>query len=124
MRNGVRMRTARIGSGERSSGPGQAVARALPRALLLALAVPILALSLYALRPTESDKPIDLLVDLETSRFGVVPGEFDYDATGPHGPVLSAGQPLWRTYVDEFAPSPKFVIIQAATLADERHYPL
>jgi len=52
------------------------------------------------------------------------PTEFDYDATGPHVPPLSAGQPYWRVYVDRFAPSPEFVLIQAAALAEADHYPL
>lgn len=45
---------------------------------------------------------IDRLIDFQQYRFGLPPTEFDYDATGPHGPVLSAGRPLWRTQVDLF----------------------
>lgn len=53
-----------------------------------------------------------------------MPAEFDYDATGPHGPVLAAGRPMWRTYVDLFAPSPKLVLIQASALTKDDHYPI
>ena len=63
-------------------------------------------------------------MDLQQYRYGVPPTEFDYEATGPHGPPLSAGQPFWRVYVDRFAPSPEFVLLQAATLAEADHYPL
>src|SRR5687767_10617185 len=63
-------------------------------------------------------------IDFQQYHYGVPPDEFDYDATGPHQPVLTAGQPFWRIYRDLFAPSPEFVLIQAATLAEPDHYPL
>jgi hypothetical protein len=67
---------------------------------------------------------LDRLIDFQQYRFGLTPTEFDYDATGPHGPVLAAGRPLWRTYVDLFAPSPKLVLIQSSALAHADHYPI
>jgi len=66
----------------------------------------------------------NLFIDFERYRFGVVPNDFDYTASGPHGPVLSAGRPLWRTYVDLLAPSPKLVLIQASALSEPDHYPI
>jgi hypothetical protein len=69
-------------------------------------------------------KPVDLLVNFQQYRYGAVPEEFDYHATGPHGPVLSAGRPFWRAYLDRNAPSPELVLIQAATLAETDHYPI
>jgi hypothetical protein len=89
-----------------------------------ALAAVALAIALYLLLSATPQKPLDLIVDLQQYRCGVPPTEFDYDATGPHGPLLSAGQPYWRVYVDRFAPSPEFVLIQAAALAEADHYPL
>jgi hypothetical protein len=71
-----------------------------------------------------SEEPIDLMMDFQDYRYGLIPAEFDFDATGSHGPVLTSGRPFWRIYVDLFAPSPKLVMIQAATLAQEDHYPL
>ena len=71
-----------------------------------------------------ADPELHRLIDFEQYRFGVPPKEFEYTATGPHGPVLSAGRPLWRTYVDLSAPSPKFVLLQASALAASDHYPL
>jgi hypothetical protein len=64
------------------------------------------------------------VVDFQQYRFGLPPAEFDFDATGPHGPVLSAGQPLWRAYADLFAPSPRLVVIQASTLDQPDHFPI
>jgi hypothetical protein len=64
------------------------------------------------------------LIDFQQYRFGLAPAEFDYDATGPHGLVLSAGRPLWRIYVDLFAPSPKYVLIQSSALPQADHYPI
>lgn len=71
-----------------------------------------------------TEKPVDLLIDFHQYHYGAVPEEFDYDATGSNGPVLSAGRPFWRVYLDRFAPSPEFVLIQAATLAEPDHYPI
>jgi hypothetical protein len=88
-------------------------------AVLLILAV---AFSVY-LSPG-SDNPIDLVIDFQQYHYGAVPGEFDYDATGSNGPVLSAGRPFWRVYLDRYAPSPELVLIQAANLANTDHYPI
>src|SRR5688572_18065477 len=71
-----------------------------------------------------TEKSVDLLIDFHQYHYGAVPEEFDYDATGSNGPVLSAGRPFWRVYLDRFAPSPEFVLIQAATLAEPDHYPI
>jgi 3-keto-disaccharide hydrolase len=73
---------------------------------------------------TGTEKPVDLLIDFRQYHYGAVPEEFDYDATGSNGPVLSAGRPFWRVYLDRFAPSPGLVLIQAATLAQPDHYPI
>jgi len=73
---------------------------------------------------TGTEKPVDLLIDFRQYHYGAVPEEFDYDATGSNGPVLSAGRPFWRVYLDRFAPSPELVLIQAATLAEPDHYPI
>jgi len=66
----------------------------------------------------------DILIDFEHYHYGVPPSEFVYDATGPHGPVRIANRPLWRTYVDLFAPSPKYVMIQASNLTKPDHFPI
>lgn len=71
---------------------------------------------------TKTEKNIDLLIDFHQYHYGAVPEEFDYDATGSNGPVLSAGRPFWRVYLDRNAPSPELVLIQAATLAQPDHY--
>ena len=71
-----------------------------------------------------TEKPVDLLIDFHQYRYGAVPEEFDYSATGHSGPVLSAGRPFWRVYLDRFAPSPEVVLIQAASLAELDHYPI
>ena len=71
-----------------------------------------------------TEKPVDLLIDFHQYHYGAVPDEFDYDATGSNGPVLSAGRPFWRAYLDRNAPSPELVLIQAATLAEPDHYPI
>jgi hypothetical protein len=73
---------------------------------------------------TGTEKPVDLLIDFHQYHYGAVPEEFDYDATGSNGPVLSAGRPFWRVYLDRFAPSPGLVLIQAAALAQPDHYPI
>lgn len=73
---------------------------------------------------TGTEKPVDLLIDFHQYHYGAVPDEFDYDATGSNGPVLSAGRPFWRVYLDRNAPSPELVLIQAATLAQPDHYPI
>jgi len=86
-------------------------------AVILILAA---ALSLRFFSGTE--KPVNLLIDFHQYHYGAVPEEFDYDATGPNGPVLSAGRPFWRVYLDRFAPSPELVLIQAATLTEPDHY--
>lgn len=70
------------------------------------------------------EAPVDQLVDFSAYHYGVVPSEFEYDATGAHGPVLTADRPYWRVFTDRFAPSPAFVIIQGATLKEADHYPL
>jgi len=106
------------------SRPGPPARPAWPRRAAGALAAVALAIALYLLLSATPQKPLDLIVDLQQYRYGVPPTEFDYDATGPHGPPLSAGQPFWRVYVDRFAPSPEFVLLQAATLAEADHYPL
>ena len=71
-----------------------------------------------------TEKPVDLLIDFHQYHYGAVPEEFDYDATGSNGPVLSVGRPFWRAYLDRFAPSPELVLIQAATMAQPDHYPI
>ena len=73
---------------------------------------------------TGTEKPVNLLLDFHQYHYGAVPEEFDYDATGSNGPVLSAGRPFWRVYLDRFAPSPELALIQAATLAEPDHYPI
>ncbi len=67
---------------------------------------------------------VDLLIDFQQYHYGAVPEEFGYDATGSHGPVLTAGRPFWRIYQDRNAPSPEFVLIQAASLAEADYYPI
>jgi len=84
----------------------------------------ILAAALAVRFFTGTEKPVDLLIDFHQYHYGAVPEEFDYDATGSHGPVLSAGRPFWRIYLDRFAPSPELALIQAATLAEPDHYPI
>src|SRR5688572_2803253 len=51
-----------------------------------------------------TEKSVDLLIDFHQYHYGAVPEEFDYDATGSNGPVLSADRPYWRVYLDRFAP--------------------
>jgi hypothetical protein len=84
----------------------------------------LIALACLGLGAAAADPARNRLVDFQQYRFGLAPAEFDYDASGPHGPVLSAGRPLWRTYVDLLAPSPKMVLIQSSTLAQADHYPI
>ena len=73
---------------------------------------------------SRTEKPVNLLIDFHQYHYGAVPEEFDYTATGSNGPVLSAGRPFWRVYLDRNAPSPELVLIQAATLAQLDHYPI
>ncbi len=87
--------------------------------MILALAV-TLSIRLYS----GTQKPVDLLITFQQYHYGAVPEEFDYDATGSNGPVLSAGRPFWRIYQDRNAPSPEFVLIQAASLPEADHYPI
>ena len=84
----------------------------------------ILAAALFFRFFTGTEKRVDLLIDFQQYHYGAVPEEFDYDATGSTGPVLSAGRPFWRVYLDRFAPSPELALIQAATLAEPDHYPI
>jgi hypothetical protein len=84
----------------------------------------ILAVALSVGFFTGTEKAVDLLIDFHQYHYGAVPEEFDYDATGSNGPVLSAGRPFWRVYLDRFAPSPELVLIQAASLAEPDHYPI
>jgi len=84
----------------------------------------IVTAALYLGFFTGAEKPADLLIDFHQYHYGAVPDEFSYDATGSNGPVLSAGRPFWRVYLDRFAPSPEFVLIQAASLAQPDHYPV
>ena len=64
------------------------------------------------------------VLDFQGYSFGVAPGEFDYDATGSHGPALAAGRPMWRTYTDLFAPSPRLALIQASAVPRLDHFPI
>jgi hypothetical protein len=89
-----------------------------------ALVILIIAAGLSVSFFSGTEKPVDLLIDFHQYHYGAVPEEFDFDATGSHGPVLSAGRPFWRVYLDRFAPSPEFVLIQAANLAQPDHYPI
>jgi len=91
---------------------------------LAVVALVVAAGALYLWSVYGAEPPIDRMIDFQQYRYGVPPTEFDYDATGPHGPVLSAGLTMWRTYVDLFAPSPEFVLVQASTYAERTHYPL
>src|SRR3989449_886830 len=92
---------------------------------LLALGVGAVLLSLPALGGSQSAAEAQgRLIDFSQYHFGAVPDEFAYDATGSHGPVLTAGRPFWRVYTDPSAPSPKFVLIQASTRQKRDHYPL
>jgi hypothetical protein len=89
----------------------------------MALAIGLGSVSYFGLF-AQSDPSIDHLIDFHQYHYGAVPEEFDYDATGVHGPVLNAGRPFWRVYVDPFSPSPEFVIIQGTGLAEPDHYPI
>jgi hypothetical protein len=73
---------------------------------------------------SEYEAPVDQLVDFSAYHYGVVPAEFEYDATGAQGPVLTSGRPYWRVFVDRFAPSPAFVMIQGGTRDEADHYAL
>lgn len=92
--------------------------------VLAVVVVVVAAGALYVWSVYGAQPPIDRFIDLQQYRYGVPPDEFEFDATGPNGPVLSAGQPMWRTYVDLNAPSPEFVLLQASGLAERTHYPL
>ena len=84
----------------------------------------ILAAALSLRFFTGAEKPTDLVIDFHQYHYGSAPEEFDYDASGSNGPVLSADRPFWRVYLDRNAPSPELVLIQAATLAEPDHYPI
>jgi hypothetical protein len=88
-------------------------------AVILILAA---ALSIRFFSGTE--KPVNLLIDFQQYHYGAVPEGLDYDATGSNGPVLSAGRPFWRVYLDRFAPSPELALIQAASLAEPDYFPM
>jgi hypothetical protein len=93
--------------------------------IVAVITVVVVAGALYFWSVYGAQPPIDRFIDLQQYRYGVPPQqEFEFDATGPNGPVLSAGQPMWRTYVDLYAPSPEFVLLQASALAERTHYPL
>jgi hypothetical protein len=94
------------------------------RSIIIAAMAFALTVFSYFRLSANTDSPIDRVIDFRTYHYGAVPDEFEYDATGAHGPVLSSGRPFWRVYVDRFAPSPEFVIIQGAALAELDHYPL
>ena len=89
-----------------------------------AVVILVIAVALSVGFFSRTEKPVDLLIDFQQYHYGTVPAEFEYDATGSNGPVLSAGRPFWRVYLDRFAPSPELVLIQAATLAETDHYPI
>ena len=92
----------------------------LGSAVAILIVAGVLSLHLF----TGIEKPVDLLIDFQQYHYGAVPDEFDYDATGSNGPVLSAGRPFWRVYQDRFAPSPELTLIQAASLAKQDHFPI
>jgi hypothetical protein len=89
-----------------------------------AIVILIVAAALFVGFFGRTEKSVDLMIDFHQYHYGAVPEEFDYDATGSNGPVLSANRPYWRVYLDRFAPSPELVLIQAATLAEPDHYPI
>jgi hypothetical protein len=64
------------------------------------------------------------VIRFDQYHFGAVPSEFDYDSTGHDEPAVSNTRPFWRIYVDLFAPSSKFVLIQASGLAQSDAYPI
>lgn len=100
--------------------------RSSTRALAV-VAVGLCGLGIWPDRASEAainGPALDRWIDFQQYRFGLTPPEFEYVAAGPHGPVLSAGRPLWRVYVDPLAPSPKMVLLQAAALAAPEHYPI
>jgi len=95
------------------------------RRLIALLAALLLVHGIAAAWLRSRAKPPDsIVIDFQQYRFGVPPGEFDYEATGPSGPALTAGRPYWRAYVDRFAPSPQFALIQAAASGRDDDYPL
>src|SRR5919108_3978158 len=105
-------------------GPTQPIRSTRTWKLGSAVVILVVAAALSVSFFSGTEKPIDLLIDFQQYHYGTVPEEFDYDATGFQGPVLSAGRPFWRVYLDRFAPSPEFVLIQAANLAEPDHYPM
>jgi hypothetical protein len=104
---------------QRGSAPRAPAARSW-RGLMVAAV--LLVVAGWRLVPTAA--PDERVIDFQQYRFGVTPAEFEFEATGPHGPVLTAGRPMWRAYVDRFAPSPASVLIQASALARADHYPI
>jgi len=95
------------------------------RTPILAFGLGAVLLSLTALGGSQTvPEAQGRLIDFGQYHFGAVPDEFVYNATGARGPVLTAGHPFWRIYTDAFAPSPKFVLIQASTLEKPDHYPI
>jgi hypothetical protein len=114
--HGVRDRTsAAVGPDAHPARKWRVVAVAFFGAVALAVAI----------RWTAPQPPAPRrVVDFQNYRFGVTPAEFDYDATGSHGPQLAAGRTMWRTYADLFAPSPKLALIQASALPQLDHYPI
>jgi hypothetical protein len=97
-----------------------------PNRLLPWIVAGVMTLGGLAVWWTQSnyEAPVDQFVDFGAYHYGVVPAEFEYDATGAHGPVLTAGRPYWRVFVDRFAPSPAFVMIQGGTREEADHYAL
>jgi hypothetical protein len=69
-----------------------------------------------------------MLVDFQHSRFGAIPAEFEFDATGsgPHAqtPRQAFDRPSWRVAADPFAPSPELVLVRAATAPAPDHDPI
>ncbi len=103
-------------------GSTSTATREMLNMLLLSLGLAYVASIGLAAAPPEP--VIDRLIGFQQYRFGLPPTEFEYDATGASSPVLMAGRPCWRTYVDLFAPSPKFVLIQSSALAKADYFPI
>src|SRR5262245_37711983 len=102
--------TAREHTRVRPAKIGRPIRRIWWQAALALLATTALGAAIYLRLSAAAPTSVDRLIDFQHYQYGVPPEEFDYSATGPHTPVLAAGRPLWRTYVDNFAPSPKFVL--------------
>jgi len=100
--------------------------RPVPNRLLPWIVAGVMTLGGLTVWWTQSnyEAPVDQLVDFSAYHYGVVPAEFEYDATGAHGPVLTADRPYWRVFVDRFAPSPAFVMIQGGTRDEADYYAL